>query len=107
MNFMLDSGAHSLYTKEVIKKKHQAGYKYFETDMFWEYVDDYAKFVEEYIDVIDVYVNVDVIFNPDMSWKVYRYLKDEYGKIASSGIYYYKLNINGKTEAVNKCLLLK
>jgi hypothetical protein len=32
---------------------------------------------------------------------------DEYGNPVSSGIYYYKLNINGKTEAVKKCLLLK
>ena len=32
---------------------------------------------------------------------------DESGKSVSSGIYYYKLNVNGKIEAVNKCLLLK
>ncbi len=32
---------------------------------------------------------------------------DESGESVSSGIYYYKLNVNGKTEAVNKCLLLK
>lgn len=33
--------------------------------------------------------------------------EDEFGKPVSSGVYYYKLNINGKTEAVKKCLLLK
>ena len=33
--------------------------------------------------------------------------EDESGKSASSGVYYYKLNVNGKTEAVQKCLLLK
>jgi predicted outer membrane repeat protein len=32
---------------------------------------------------------------------------DESGKPVSSGIYYYKLNVNGKTEAVKKCLLMK
>ncbi|MFC1898619.1 T9SS type A sorting domain-containing protein [Candidatus Cloacimonadota bacterium] len=32
---------------------------------------------------------------------------DESGKLVSSGIYYYILNVNGKTEAVRKCLLLK
>jgi len=32
---------------------------------------------------------------------------DEFGKQLSSGIYYYKLNVNGKTKAVKKCLLLK
>jgi predicted outer membrane repeat protein len=33
--------------------------------------------------------------------------KDENEKKVSSGIYFYKLNVNGKTEAVRKCLLLK
>ncbi|RLC55395.1 MAG: hypothetical protein DRH89_07770 [Candidatus Cloacimonadota bacterium] len=32
---------------------------------------------------------------------------DELGKVVSSGIYFYKLNVNGKTVAVKKCLLLK
>ena len=32
---------------------------------------------------------------------------DKLGKSVSSGIYYYKLKINGKIEAVKKCLLLK
>jgi len=32
---------------------------------------------------------------------------DELGKPVSSGVYYYQLNINGRTEFVNKCLLLK
>ena len=32
---------------------------------------------------------------------------DENNEPVSSGIYFYKLNVNGKTEAVKKCLLLK
>ncbi|MDP8204910.1 MAG: T9SS type A sorting domain-containing protein [Candidatus Tenebribacter mawsonii] len=32
---------------------------------------------------------------------------DESGKSVSSGLYFYKLNVNGKTKAVKKCLLLK
>jgi hypothetical protein len=32
---------------------------------------------------------------------------DETGKSVSSGVYYYQLNVNGKSEAVKKCLLLK
>jgi flagellar hook assembly protein FlgD len=32
---------------------------------------------------------------------------NESNKPVSSGIYYYKLNVNGKTDAVKKCLLLK
>jgi len=33
--------------------------------------------------------------------------KDTSGKKVGSGVYLYKLNVNGKTEAVKKCLLLK
>jgi len=32
---------------------------------------------------------------------------DEYNKPVSSGVYFYKLNLNGKTEAVKKCILMK
>jgi hypothetical protein len=32
---------------------------------------------------------------------------DEFGEQVSSAVYYYKLNVNGKTAAVKKCLLLK
>ncbi|MCK4311436.1 MAG: T9SS type A sorting domain-containing protein [Candidatus Cloacimonetes bacterium] len=32
---------------------------------------------------------------------------DESGKPVSSGVYFYKLNVNGKSKAVKKCLLLK
>lgn len=33
--------------------------------------------------------------------------KDDNGNNVSSGIYFYRLNLNGKTKAVKKCLLLK
>lgn len=33
--------------------------------------------------------------------------KDNNGKSVSSGVYFYKLNVNGKDKAVRKCLLLK
>ena len=32
---------------------------------------------------------------------------DNFGNYVSSGVYFYKLNVNGKTEVVKKCLLLK
>ncbi|MBC8415928.1 MAG: T9SS type A sorting domain-containing protein, partial [Candidatus Cloacimonetes bacterium] len=32
---------------------------------------------------------------------------DESGNPVSSGVYLYKLSVNGKTEAVKKCLLMK
>ena len=32
---------------------------------------------------------------------------DDFGNSISSGVYLYKLKVNGQTEAVKKCLLLK
>ncbi|MCK4695043.1 MAG: hypothetical protein KAT74_04745, partial [Candidatus Cloacimonetes bacterium] len=32
---------------------------------------------------------------------------DEFGNSVGSGLYFYKLSLNGKIEAVRKCLLLK
>ncbi|MBT4576023.1 MAG: T9SS type A sorting domain-containing protein, partial [Candidatus Cloacimonetes bacterium] len=32
---------------------------------------------------------------------------DKLGEILSSGVYFYKLNINGRVEVIKKCMLLK
>ena len=87
---MIDSGAHSLY--EQIVKRQGKGYKYFETDEFWQYVDEYAEFIKTYKDFIDVYVNVDVIFNPELTWKVQRYLEDHH-KLNPLPVFHYGENI--------------
>lgn len=73
----LDSGAHSLYVKYVIKLNQ--GYGFFETDEFWKYVDSYARYVKKHKEGIDYYANVDVIFKPELSWKVLKYLEDAHG----------------------------
>lgn len=75
----IDSGAHGLYNEHVIKKKHADGYKFFESDGFKEYVDKYAAFIKKNKDVITTYANVDVIFNPELSWKTQIYLEKEHG----------------------------
>lgn len=78
-HFFLDSGAHSLYTKEVIAKKHSEGYRFYETPEFWSYVDRYCEFVKANTKGIDNYANVDVIFNPELSWEVLKYIENEHG----------------------------
>lgn len=78
-HFFLDSGAHSLYTKYVINKKHKEGYSYFESKEFMDYVDCYAAFVKSKAAAIDYYANVDVIFNPELTWKIQNYLEKEHG----------------------------
>ena len=77
--FFLDSGAHSLYTREVISQHHKHGYAYFKSKAFWKYVDGYADFLKKYKDGLDFYANVDVIFNPEITWKVQTYLEDTHG----------------------------
>lgn len=76
----IDSGAHSLYNIEAfpIKSPHRR-YDYYKTERFWKYVDNYANFIKEHTDSIDFYANVDVIHNPELSWKVQKYLEEEHG----------------------------
>jgi len=52
------------------------GYSFYESDAFWNYVDQYAEWVKQRLHLIDVYVNVDVIFNPELSWKTLKYLEN-------------------------------
>lgn len=98
----LDSGAHSLYTREVINKGHTRGYEFFETDAFWEYVDSYANFVKANKDLFDVYVTVDVIFNPDLTWKVYKYLKEEH-KLSPLPVVHFGTDLKWLKKYMDEC----
>lgn len=70
MKVMIDSGAHSLFVK------YKAQLNFYESDEFWEYVDTYAEFIKANQDHIAVYVNVDIIRNAELTWKVQKYLED-------------------------------
>jgi hypothetical protein len=54
-------------------------YEFYKTDVFWSYVDAYAAYVKDNQEAIDFYVNVDAIFNPEISWSVLKYLEKEHG----------------------------
>lgn len=71
---MIDSGAHSLYHKNVHNGSHD--FSYYETKEFWDYVDAYAACIKENEHLVDTYVSVDVIYNPELSWKVLKYLEE-------------------------------
>lgn len=77
----LDSGAHSLYNLHVKGKvkKNVGTYKWYRTKAFYKYVDKYAAFVKKHKDAIDYYATVDVIYNPELSWKSLKYLEQEHG----------------------------
>lgn len=79
--FFLDSGAFSIYGREVMKKKKEAKHKYdyYETDEFWAIVDNYGAYVKQHKKHIDHYANLDILRNPELSWRVQRHLEDKYG----------------------------
>ena len=77
----LDSGAFTLWTKAAkwAEENGKERWDYYDTDEFWQYMDDYAKFVKKYKVAIDFYANVDVIPNPELTWRNQRYLEREHG----------------------------
>jgi hypothetical protein len=93
--FFLDSGAHSFYKRAVPKSNYSqiqqsrdpvlyAAYGRFKGDQFvmtpafQEYVDAYARFVIEHEQHLDHYATVDAIYNPEISYAVFKYLQDEH-----------------------------
>lgn len=77
----LDSGAFTLWTKarKYAEENGCGRWDYYDTDEFWQYVDDYAAFVKKYSKAIDLYANVDVIPNAELTWRNQRYLEDKHG----------------------------
>jgi hypothetical protein len=75
----LDSGAHTLYTNEVIQKGHSVGYAYYKSPEFKKYVRQYGEWCKAHEAELDFIVNVDVIFHPQLSWNVLKFLENEYG----------------------------
>lgn len=77
----IDSGAHSLYNKHVRGSGKGFGggnYEWYKSPEFWKYVDRYAEFIHKNKHVIDVYANVDVIGHPEYTYKVQKYLEEEW-----------------------------
>lgn len=75
--FWLDSGAHSWYNKYGHGKTSSHKYSEYDTELFWDYVDDYIAFIKKWKHAIDYYANVDVIGNSEMSWKVQKYMEKQ------------------------------
>ena len=77
----LDSGAFSLKTRAITYHNENGGdpWGFYDTDEFWQYMDAYAVFVKKYAVGIDYYANVDVIPNPQLSWRNLKYLEKQHG----------------------------
>jgi hypothetical protein len=77
---MLDSGAFTWFNQRM--KSHKGGklnWDLYKTKEFWDYVDSYALFVKKWSYLFQGYVTVDAVRNPQISWKVTRYLEKEHG----------------------------
>lgn len=83
IDLMIDSGAHSLYTYHMQngqkRSKRMQDYEWSNTPEFKQYVDNYGKFIQEHQHLISTYVTVDVIYNPERSWEILKYLEETYG----------------------------
>jgi len=81
---MVDSGAHGLFTHLVrkghrIDESHRWDWKNYESDAFKHYAEYYIQFLKEYKHLLDYYITIDAIYEPEISYRWYRYLKDEHG----------------------------
>ena len=75
----LDSGSFALWGKAAkFAQEHGVDqWKYYDTPEFYAYCDRYVEFVKEYAAGIDLYANVDVIPNPELTWRNQQYLEDK------------------------------
>lgn len=77
----LDSGAFTQLTKAIryAKENNCSRWDYFDTPSFWEYLNGYANFVKKYKIAIDLYANLDVIPDPELTWRNQQYLEKKHG----------------------------
>lgn len=76
-SLFLDSGAFTLYME--FMSKNRKDYSFYGSKLFEQYLDDYAAFVKKYGAGIDWYANLDVIYDPQKSWDVQKYLEEKHG----------------------------
>lgn len=76
-SLFLDSGGFSLAKLES-KYRHKHGgprYAYYESTEFWEYMESYVAFIKKYHYAIDYYANIDVIGQPEITWRNQKWLE--------------------------------
>jgi len=77
---MLDSGAFTWWNKNVgtnREVKNVIGTDWSRSVVFEQYKREYIDWLKKFASDIDVYVTLDVIFNPDRSWEIWKEMKDE------------------------------
>lgn len=74
----LDSGAFSLYQSHA-KKGRDSLRRFFRSQEFKNYAAAYARFIRKHGEYIDLYANIDVLYDPELSWQNLKYLEGEFG----------------------------
>lgn len=83
-NLMLDSGAHHFFEKHVRKgtgiwDRHLWNWGAYKSDAFTNYTNDYIHFLKENKSIFDVYVVNDAIYDPEVTYGNYCYMKYTHG----------------------------
>lgn len=81
-SIFIDSGAFSLYVQNV-KSKGGKDYSFYDLSVgsdFRAYCDAYARFMKKMQGRV-LLANIDVIYNPDLTWQVQRFFEEEHGLI--------------------------
>ena len=75
----LDSGSFTLWTEanKWAKEHGKSVWDFYETPEHWDYMDAYVAFIKQYAQGIDLYANVDVIPNPELTWRNQQYLESK------------------------------
>lgn len=75
-----DSGSFTLWTlAKEYQQEHKCGeFDFYQTQEFFDYLETYANFITKHKEAFDYYANVDVIPNPELTWRSQRILEDKY-----------------------------
>jgi hypothetical protein len=103
VSHFLDSGAFTLWTKAAdYTKEHKTDkWAYYDSPEFWTYCDDYAKFIKKYQIGIDLYANVDVIPNPELTWRNQCYFERKHG-LRPVPVVHYKTDLKWLSHYINR-----
>ena len=79
----VDSGAHTLYNNNVLKKqgyndaikKGQDPFAFYDSQSFKDYLEGYIEFLHLHKHCLEFYVTLDVIKNPQRTWDVLKYME--------------------------------
>lgn len=100
----LDSGSFTLWRKNdalMEEDPKRDPWAFYDSDEFWQYVDDYCAFVKKYKIAIDLYANVDVIPNPKLTWRDQRYIEKNYG-LKPVPVVHYKTDLKWLRHYIDK-----